>query len=87
MDVSPQEHSKETSAKDTPEPDLDVSTPLVDEENTLQAPCEEPQISLHALYDFSTPETLKLSGYIKHHKVIVLINNDNTHNLFLGECM
>jgi hypothetical protein len=74
MDVSPQEHSEDTSIEDTPEPDLDDATPPMDEENTLQAPCEEPQISLHALSGFLAPQTLKLIGYIKHHKVIVLID-------------
>jgi hypothetical protein len=52
----------------------------MDEENTLQAPCKEPQISLHALSSFLAPQTLKLIGYIKHHKVIVLIDSGNTHN-------
>jgi hypothetical protein len=37
----------------------------------LQSPYEEPQISLHALSSFSTPQTLKLISYIKHHKVII----------------
>jgi hypothetical protein len=40
----------------------------------------EPQISLHALTGISSPQTLKLIGYIKHHKVIILIDNNNTHN-------
>jgi hypothetical protein len=30
------------------------------EETTLQAPCEEPQISLHALSSFSAPQTLEV---------------------------
>jgi hypothetical protein len=29
---------------------------------------------------FSAPQTLKLIGYIKHYKVIVLIDSGNTHN-------
>jgi hypothetical protein len=59
---------------------LKDTTPPTQEETTLQAPCEEPQISLHALSIFFAPQTLKLIGYIKNHKVIVLIDNDNTHN-------
>jgi hypothetical protein len=38
----------------------------------------EPHISLHALTSIPTPQTLKLIG-IKHHKVIIIIDSDNTH--------
>jgi hypothetical protein len=40
----------------------------------------EPIISLNALTDFSTPQTLKLIGYIKNQKVIILIGSRSTHN-------
>jgi len=40
----------------------------------------EPIISLNALTDFSTPQTLKLIGYIKNQKVIILIDSRSTHN-------
>jgi hypothetical protein len=40
----------------------------------------EPIISLNALTGFSTPQTLKIIGYIKYRKVIILIENGNTHN-------
>jgi hypothetical protein len=43
-------------------------------------PAEEPIISLNALTGFSTPQTLKLIGYIKHRKVIILVDSGNTHN-------
>jgi hypothetical protein len=49
-------------------------------ESLLQDPFEKPQISLHALSGFSTPQTLKLIGYIKNHKVIMLIDIGNTCN-------
>jgi len=42
----------------------------------------EPQISLHFLTSIYTPQTLKLIFYIKHYKVIVLIDNGiSTHKL------
>jgi hypothetical protein len=41
---------------------------------------EEPLISLHALSGISTPQTLKLMGYIKHWKFIVLVDSGSTHN-------
>jgi hypothetical protein len=40
----------------------------------------EPLISLHALTGFSAPQTLKLIGYIKHRKVIILVDSGSTHN-------
>jgi hypothetical protein len=41
---------------------------------------EEPLISLHALSSISTPQTLKLVGYIKHQKFIILVDCGSTHN-------
>jgi hypothetical protein len=56
----------------------DIETPLVSESpETLDItppsdPHEvEPFISLNALTGFSTPQTLKPIGYIKHRKVII----------------
>jgi hypothetical protein len=40
----------------------------------------EPMIFLNALTGFSSPQTLKLIGYIKNRKVIVLIETGSTHN-------
>jgi hypothetical protein len=39
----------------------------------------EPVISLNSLTAFSAPQTLKLIGYIKHRKVIILIDSGSTH--------
>jgi hypothetical protein len=49
-------------------------TPLLD------PPEVEPVISLNAFTRFSTPQTLKLIGYIKHQKVIILVDSGNTNN-------
>jgi hypothetical protein len=46
-------------------------------------PAEEPIISLNALTSFSAPQTLKLIGYIKHRKVIILVDSGSTHNFIL----
>jgi hypothetical protein len=52
-----------------------------DDTNPPSDPIEVgPLISLHALTDLSYPQSLKLIGYIKHQKVIILINNGTTHN-------
>jgi hypothetical protein len=40
----------------------------------------KPVISLNALTGFSTPQNLKLIGYIKHRKVIILVDSGITHN-------
>jgi hypothetical protein len=39
-----------------------------------------PTISCNALAGISTPQTLKIKGYIKKKKVIVLIDSSSTHN-------
>jgi hypothetical protein len=65
----------------------DVETPLVSEspESTdITPPSDPPEvelvISLNALTGFSAPQTLKLIGYIKHQKVIILVDSGSTHN-------
>jgi hypothetical protein len=40
----------------------------------------EPLISLHTLTSFFTPQTLKLIGYFKCRKFIILIDSGSTHN-------
>jgi hypothetical protein len=40
----------------------------------------EPIISLNDLTKFSAPQTLNLISYIKHRKVIILVDSGNTHN-------
>jgi hypothetical protein len=39
-----------------------------------------PTISFNALAGIITPETLKIEGYIKNKKIIVLIDSGSTHN-------
>jgi hypothetical protein len=65
----------------------DVETPLVSEspESTditppSDLPEVEPVISLNVLTSFFAPQTLKLIGYIKHQKVIILVDSGSTHN-------
>jgi hypothetical protein len=40
----------------------------------------EPVISINTLTGFSASQTLKLIGYIKHQKVIILVDSGSTHN-------
>jgi hypothetical protein len=71
----------------------DVETPLVSESpeiTDITPPSDPPEveliISLNALTGFSTPQTLKLIGYIKHWKVIILVDSGSTHN-FIHHCI
>ena len=65
----------------------DVETPLVSESpeiTDITPPSDPPEveliISLNSLTGFSAPKTLKLIGYIKHQKVIILVDSGSTHN-------
>jgi len=65
----------------------DVETPIVPESpeiTDITPPSNPPEvksiISLNAFTSFSAPQTLKLIGYIKHQKVIILVDSGSTHN-------
>jgi hypothetical protein len=72
-------------SEDTQEDDDDTS-PIPESPETSEInppsdpPAEEPIISLNALTGFSVPQTLKLISYIKHRKVIILVDSGSTHN-------
>jgi hypothetical protein len=70
-------------------PEDDVIVPLVYEPSLPDAtqdptnpPEVDPLISFHSLTRCSTPQALKLISYIKHRKVIILVDSGSTHNLF-----
>jgi hypothetical protein len=54
------------------------------ESTNITPPSDPPKvelvISINSLIGFSTHQTLKLIGYIKHRKVIILVDSDITHN-------
>jgi hypothetical protein len=65
----------------------DDDTPFVPESpevTDINPPSDPPEVepitSLNALTSFSAPQTLKLIGYIKHRKVIILVDSGSTHN-------
>jgi hypothetical protein len=71
----------------------DVVVPLVGElppPSDMTPPSDPPDvdsvISLNALTRFSAPQTLKLFGYIKNRKVIILVDSGSTHN-FIHRCI
>jgi hypothetical protein len=71
----------------------DVEAPLVSESpepTDITPPLDHPEvelvISLNSLTSFSSPQTLKLIGYIKNMKVIILVDSGRTHN-FIHRCI
>eukprot|EP00253_Pinus_taeda_P004829 PITA_04829 len=61
------------------DPPLEEHEPLEDD-NQQDNVSDEPVISLHALVGISSPQTLKIRGFIKHRLVVVLIDSGSTHN-------
>jgi hypothetical protein len=61
------DHEEEEDQELEPSQDLDI------EDNT-------PTIYFHALFDITTPKTLKIQGYIKKNKVTMLVDFGGTHN-------
>eukprot|EP00253_Pinus_taeda_P036279 PITA_36279 len=61
------------------DPPLEEHEPLEDD-NQQENVSDEPVISLHALAGISSPQTLKIRGFIKHRPLVVLIDSGSTHN-------
>jgi hypothetical protein len=72
--------SEVISEEDEESPSVSESPESTDITPPSDPPEVEPVISLNALTGFSTPQTLKLIGYIKHRKVIILVDSGSTHN-------
>jgi hypothetical protein len=78
--------SEDVSEDDGDAPLVAVSHEPNDMTPPLDPPEVEPIISLNALTGFSAPQTLKLIGYNKHRKVIILVDSGSTHN-FIHHCI
>jgi hypothetical protein len=61
-------------------PPVSESSESIDITPSSNPPKVELVISLNSLTGFSSPQTLKLIGYIKHRKVIILVDSGSTHN-------
>jgi hypothetical protein len=72
--------SEDVSEEDVEAPLVSVSPEPTNITPPSDPPKVEPIISLNALTGFSAPQTLKLIGYIKHKKVIILVDSGSTHN-------
>jgi len=72
---------------------LEAELPPTDDITSPSNPPKvEPLISLHTFTSFSSPQTLKMIGYINHMKVIILVTESCLHlciawlwGLVLGE--
>eukprot|EP00253_Pinus_taeda_P027980 PITA_27980 len=76
--VSPVEMAERRNSSEE-DPPLDEPE-AVEEDNQKDNVPDEPVISLHALAGISSPQTLKIRGFIKHRLVVVLIDSGSTHN-------
>jgi hypothetical protein len=72
--------SEDISEEDEETPSMSKSPESTDITPPLDRLEVEPVISLNALTTFSAPQTLNLIGYIKHQKVIILVDSGSTHN-------
>jgi hypothetical protein len=72
--------SEEISEEDEETPSVSESPESTDITPPSDPPEVEPVISLNALTGLSAPQTLKIIDYIKHQKVIILVDSGNNHN-------
>lgn len=86
----------EDPADNTPNPNIDNPDPLHDPNRPetpitnsfTQDPLDPPQaqISLHALSGHSILKTLRITGRITNHPIVILVDGGSTHN-FVQECL
>jgi hypothetical protein len=72
--------SEDVSEDDVEAPPVAESPEPTNRTPPSDPPEVKPVISLSALTGFSAPQTLKIIGYIKHQKVIILVDSGSTHN-------
>jgi hypothetical protein len=77
IDVSTHPEMEEVGPEEPSVEDIDEQPVPILDKVKLSTSTEEAIISLHALSSVSTPQTLKIKGYIKYHQLVVLIDNDH----------
>jgi hypothetical protein len=78
-------------SEDVLEDDFEDPILVASPKPTNMAPPSDPPdielvISLNSLIGFCAPQTIKIIGYIKHRKVILLVDSGRTHN-FIHHCI
>jgi len=76
IDATDQSSSEEAPPFEGPEEEDEDNQP----DNELPATPKELVIARHPLVGISSPQTLKIRGFIKHRPVVVLIDSGSTHN-------
>ena len=84
MDVNSTPEMEDLGPKEPSEEETNEQTLPVPDTVEPASSTEESIISLHALSGVSTPQSLKIKGYIKYHQLVVLIDSGNTHNSLIG---
>jgi hypothetical protein len=79
IDMTTQDLIKDINIVETPELQFEDTNTQIQADIEPPFSHEEPLISLHALSGISTPQNLKLTGYIKHQNVIVLVDSGSAH--------
>jgi hypothetical protein len=72
--------TEDISEEDIVVPPVEELPPPFDLTPPSNPPDVDPMIPLNALSGFSSPQTLKLIGYIKNMKFIILVDSGSTHN-------
>jgi len=72
--------SEDVSNEDVDVPHDEEKPKVYDHTPPSDPPEVEPLISLNSFTGLSSPQTLKLIGYINHRKFIILVDNGSTHN-------
>lgn len=57
-----------------------------DIEPVLEDGLDAPVVSLHAITDIRTKNTMHLHTYINDHRLLTLLDNSSTHNINVGSC-
>jgi hypothetical protein len=62
------------------DPVVEVLDPVEPVDEPFIREIVEPQISLHAISGSIAPKTMRLIGWIRNHRVVILIDSGSTHN-------
>lgn len=62
------------------DPVVEILGPIEPVDEPIIQEIVEPEISLHAIFGSFAPKTMRLIGWIRNHRVVILIDSGSTHN-------